>query len=178
MGKCTNQVSPKVALSKLLVESTNIAIAPFLPVLVQIPLSLAAAQIFFLSKIYSFLPFLLCLCFVLYGHSTARQPYIRVRATVLGHEFGMFAMPASLRLPSFLFVVLTPFHYLRLLPYALSPPRTNLPMLRCALLCSTLSVALRSKLPSLRTRVGHSTDITVTVSDDCRTQKPGDGSSR
>jgi hypothetical protein len=62
MEKCTNQVSPEVAsnrLSKLLVESTNIAIASFLPVLVQIPLSLAAAQIFFLSKVHSFLPFFL-----------------------------------------------------------------------------------------------------------------------
>ena len=126
----------------------------------------------------SYHSFLLCPCFVLYGHSTVRRPYIRVRVTLLSHEFGMFAMPASLRLPSFLFVVLTPFHYLRLLPYALSPPRTNLPMLRCALLCSTLSVAVRSKLPSLRARVGHSTDITVTVSDGCRTQKPEDGSSR
>jgi hypothetical protein len=183
MEKCTNQVSPEVAsnrLSKLLAESTNIAIAPFLLDLVQIHLSLAAAQIFFHSKIYSFLPFfLLCPCFVLYGHSTASRPYIRVHVTVLSHEPGMFALPASPWLPSFLFVVLALFHYLRLLPCALSPPRANLPIFRCALLCSTLSVAVKSKLPlAPHQTVGHSTDIIVTVSDDCRTWKPEDGSSK
>jgi hypothetical protein len=44
----------------------------------------------FLSKICSFLPFfLLHPCFSLYGHSTASQPYICIRVTVLSSEFGM-----------------------------------------------------------------------------------------
>jgi hypothetical protein len=135
MEKRTNQVSTDVAsnrLSELRIESTNILIAPSLPVLIQIPHSPAAAQIFPFSKICSFIPFILpCTRFALYGHSTASQPYIRVRVIILSHEFGMFVLPASPWLASLLFVVLALFDYLsynfdpgflRLLPYALHSP--------------------------------------------------------
>jgi hypothetical protein len=161
-----NRVSADVAskrLSKLLVESTDIPI----PDLAQIPPSLAATQIFSLSKFCSFLPFfLLYPCFLRCGHSTASQPYICVRVTVLSTEFEMFVLHASPWLAPFLFVALALLYLsynfnsdvLRFLQYALSLPRANLPIPRYALLCSTLSIAVKPKLPSLHLTVGHYRD--------------------
>jgi hypothetical protein len=53
----------------------------------------------------------------------------------------------------------------------------NSDVLRYALLCSTLSIAVKPKLSSLHL-TGDTTEIIVTISNDSRTRKPKDSSSR
>jgi hypothetical protein len=155
MEKCTNQVSPDVGSnrsSNLLVESQMLLLLLSFRIWHRSLLSSRSTDIFPLKNLL-FLTTLLAVPVLRVAWPLDRTSALHSCSCHFS-EFtnsGLFALPTSPWLPSFLFVVLALFYHLRLL-YALSFLKANLPILRCALLCPTLSVVVKSRLPSLRTR--------------------------